>query len=132
MYHDPFRRTDFMFTLGPIMFTILSMLFIGLFAVIIIGGIKEWNKNNHSPVLIVEAVLVGKRINVSHSHHDHGESNISHSSSSSSYYVTFEVESGDRMEFHVTGQEYGLLVEGDKGKLTFQGTRYKAFERVRG
>ena len=46
-----------------------------------------------------------------------------------SYYVTFQVESGDRMEFHVTGQQFGLLLEGDQGNLSFQGTRYLGFER---
>ena len=30
------------------------------------------------------------------------------------------------MEFSVSGREYGLLVEGDTGRLTFQGTRYLA------
>ena len=43
--------------------------------------------------------------------------------------MAFEVESGDRMEFAVQGQEYGLLIEGDYGKLTFQGTRYMGFVR---
>lgn len=50
---------------------------------------------------------------------------------STRYYVTFQVESGDRMEFSVTGLEYGMLAEGDIGKLTFQGTRYLSFERDR-
>ena len=45
--------------------------------------------------------------------------------------MTFQVESGDRMEFHVPGNEYGLLAEGDAGRLSFQGTRYLAFERNR-
>ena len=27
-------------------------------------------------------------------------------------------------------QDYGYLVEGDHGKLTFQGTRYLSFERA--
>ena len=35
----------------------------------------------------------------------------------------------DRMEFHVAGHEFGLLVEGDRGILSFQGTRYLGFER---
>ena len=43
---------------------------------------------------------------------------------------TFQVESGDRMEFHVGGAEYGMLAEGDAGKLTFQETRYLGFERM--
>ena len=45
------------------------------------------------------------------------------------YYVTFQVESGDRMELTVSGPDYGMLVEGDIGKLSFQGTRYLGFER---
>lgn len=51
-----------------------------------------------------------------------------HTTSSTSYYVTFQVESGDRIEFCVKGSEYGMLVEGDRGRLTFQGTRYLGFE----
>lgn len=53
-------------------------------------------------------------------------------SASTWYYVTFQVESGDRMEFSVTGSEYGMLAEGDCGKLSFQGTRYLSFERNEG
>lgn len=52
-----------------------------------------------------------------------------HSSSSTSYYVTFQVESGDRIEFLVAEMEYGMLAEGDEGKLTFQGKRFKGFDR---
>ena len=28
------------------------------------------------------------------------------------------------------GQDYGMLVEGDRGRLTFQGTRYLDFQRM--
>ena len=37
--------------------------------------------------------------------------------------------SGDRMELRLSGAEYGMLAEGDRGRLTFQGTRYLSFER---
>ena len=80
-------------------------------------------ENNNSPVITVNAVMVTKRMNVSH--HNHAE----HYSSSTTYYATFEVESGNRMEFVVQAQEYGMLVERDNGRLTFQGTRYLGFER---
>ena len=30
----------------------------------------------------------------------------------------------------MAGHEFGMLVEGDRGKLTFQGTRYLGFERT--
>ena len=47
------------------------------------------------------------------------------------YFVTFEFESGDRLELMVDGSEYGLLAEGDCGMLSFQGTRYLGFVRDR-
>ena len=108
------------------MFGIVFVLVIGVFVVNLVRGIGQWNKNNHSPRLTVPATVVSKRANVSHHHHA-GEHHHSHTSTS--YYVTFEVESGDRMELHMSGTEYGLLIEGDKGNLSFQGTRYLGFER---
>jgi len=47
--------------------------------------------------------------------------NMMHSSSTS-YYATFEVESGNRMEFHISVHEYIQLAENDYDKLTFLGT----------
>ena len=55
---------------------------------------------------------------------------VHHTTASTSYYATFQVESGDRMELEVSGPEYGQLVEGDRGKLSFQGTRYLGFNRI--
>ena len=62
-------------------------------------------------------------------HQHYGGGGVGHTTHSTSYYATFQVESGDRMELNLSGQEYGLLAEGDRGKLTFQGTRYLGFER---
>ena len=112
-----------------VMFTLVFLLVIGVFVVVIVKGISTWNKNNHSPRLTVPATVVGKRADVSHHHHA-GTDNGIHHHSSTTYYVTFQVESGDRMELHVTGTQYGLLIEGDSGRLSFQGTRYLGFERV--
>lgn len=106
------------------MFSIVFLLVIGMFIFVFVKGISTWSKNNNSPRLIVDAVVVSKRTSVSH---HHGQNNIS--STSTSYYVTFQVETGDRMEMRVSGQEYGMLVEGDYGRLSFQGTRYLGFER---
>ena len=118
------------FGIFGIMFTLVFVLVIGMFIVIAIKGIGQWNKNNHSPRLTVPATIVAKRTNVSHHHHhNHGGTGMHHTTHSTTYYVTFQVESGDRIELHVAGHEFGLLVEGDQGKLTFQGTRYLGFER---
>lgn len=112
------------FGLFGVMFTIVFILILGVFIFTFAQGIRQWNKNNHSPRLTVPATVIAKRTNVSHHHHDN------HPHTSTSYYVTFQVESGDRMELHMAGNEYGLLLEGDRGKLTFQGTRYLGFERI--
>ena len=114
------------FGMFEVMFSIVFFLIIGVFVAMLVKGIGQWNKNNHSPRLTVPATIVAKRTNVSH--HHTGEHHHHHTSTT--YYVTFQVESGDRMEFHVTGQEYGLLIEGDRGNLSFQGTRYLGFERT--
>ena len=114
------------FGLMGIVSSLIFLVVIGMLIFTAAKGINQWNKNNHSPRLTVPATVVAKRTNVS-SHHHHN--NMHHTTHSTTYYVTFQVQSGDRMELHVTGQEYGLLVEGDQGHLTFQGTRYLGFER---
>ena len=122
---------DIMFAIFPIIFSLMFLLVFGVVLFGIIKGISQWNKNNNSPRLTVPATVVAKRTNVSHHHHHHGTNDIGHhTSTSTSYYVTFQVESGDRMELHMAGNQYGLLVEGDRGKLTFQGTRFLSFERT--
>lgn len=100
---------------------LFHLMFFAVFAVFLftIGrGFAEWSRNNRSPSLSVEAKVVTKR-----AHHRYR--------SGTSYYVTFEVENRDRMELRVDRREYGMLVEGDLGVLSFQGTRYLAFYRSR-
>ena len=114
--------------LVPIVFLVV----IGIILTMAVKGIIIWNKNNHSPRLTVDAVIVSKREDVSgHSHNMVGNSTGIHGYHTyTSYYVTFQFDSGDRLEFSVEGTEYGMLAEGDRGKLTFQGTRYLGFERT--
>lgn len=110
--------------------TLFFLAFAAIIVVFIIGavrGVSTWHKNNNSPRLTVEAAVVAKRQNTDVSHHHH-DSHV-HTSTSTTYYATFQFESGDRLELHLSGQEYGLLAEGDVGELTFQGTRYLDFRR---
>lgn len=118
---------NFMFDVFPYIFGAMFILIFGIILIAIVKGIKQWDKNNKSPVLTVDAKIVAKRAEQrrrSSSSNDHMSDGIS-----TDYYVTFEFESGDRSEFELQGSEYGLLIEGDRGKLTFQGTRYKEFHR---
>ena len=118
---------DFMMDDGSL-FEIAALAFIGLiffiifsvFILAIIQGLKTWNYNNQQPKLNIVAKVVTKR----------AEHSRSDDSSSTWYYATFEVESGDRIEMDISGKEYGLLAEGDVGELTFQGSRYLGFKRI--
>lgn len=107
-----------------IMFTIVPVIVIGMFIYAIVSGIGTWHKNNNSPRLSVPVKIVTKRTNTTYTHQQDMMA-----SSHTTYYVTFEVESGDRIELVVPSREYGLMVNGDQGTLTFQGTRYISFDR---
>ena len=116
----------FGFDMFNVVFTLMFITVFAVFVIALVKGLCQWNKNNHAPRLTVPVTVVSKRTNVSHHHHA-GEHHMS--STSTSYFVTFQVESGDRMELHLSGSQYGLIVEGDRGLLTFQGTRFLNFER---
>lgn len=107
------------------MFFLVFFLILGMIIFTIIKGVGQWNKNNRSPRLTVPATVVAKRADVAH----HLDSGTHTTHSSTTYYATFQVASGDRMELSVSGGEYGMLAEGDLGDLSFQGTRYLGFER---
>ena len=116
------------FSIMQIMVPVMFVLVFGIIIVTMVRGICEWNKNNHSPKLSVPAKVVSRRTAVSRHHHHQGNG-MHHTQTATSYYATFQVESGDRIEFLVSGTEYGMLAEGDSGELTFQGTRYLNFQR---
>ena len=109
------------FSIMQIMVPVMFVLVFGIIIVTMVRGVGEWNKNNQSPKLTVPATVVAKRSDV--------HRGIETMHTFTSYYVTFQVESGDRMEFEISDMEYGMLAEGDSGELTFQGTRYLNFRR---
>lgn len=129
MFNDPFGGPRIVGGFFSI-FYIVFFLILGLIVFAIVSNIKRWHKNNNSPRLTVEASVVTKRMSTSHHDHHNADHSVS-TSYSNYYYATFQFESGDRMELGVSGEEFGMLVEGDVGKLTFQGTRYISFERFR-
>lgn len=120
-----------MFRLVPVLVAIVFIIILGILISRAIQAGKQWKRNNESPVLTVDAVVKSKRMDVCY----HQNANLNQPGqmgySRTFYYVTFEVESGDRMEFSVNGTEYGVLAQDDTGKLTFQGTRYLGFDRKR-
>jgi hypothetical protein len=104
-----------------IVFALIALFILLTFVTIIFKGLSHWSRNNNSPLLTVPAVLVGKR-------QEHSRSS---DSSSTWYYVTFEVPGhSNRLELPVHGHQWGTLVEGDRGQLTYQGTRFRSFDRL--
>lgn len=108
----------FGFGLFRIIWLLMFGLIFGLFISTLIKNAKQNRKNDNSPRLTTEATVVTKRTKVWGDH------------SRTDYYVTFQFESGDRLELEIPHNQFGYLVEGDHGKLTFQGTRYLNFERI--
>ena len=86
-------------------------------------AVKGYFENRRSPVVEAAARVVAKRSKVS------GGGPGPCSYASTSYFVTFEDEFGDRREWEMPEEQYGLLVEGDKGTLTIQGEWFKGFTR---
>ena len=113
--------------LFSILFPLVFLVVLGMILFTVVSNLRTWSKNNASPRLTVPATVVAKRMNVSRHHTDNAMARTF-----TTYYVTFQVESGDRMELRLSGTEYGQLAEGDTGRLNFQGTRYLGFERKDG
>ena len=116
-----------------LIFILIFLVFLGIFFFTVFKVLREKRKNDRSPRLTVPATIVSKRADMTQrSDPVGGDVTGAHgytTASSTTYYVTFQVESGDRMELTVPGSEYGFLIEGDRGRLSFQGTRFLSFER---
>ena len=102
-----------------VVFVIIFILFLTVFVLVLVRGVRQAHRNNQSPVLVIEALVVSKRQHISRTY-EH---------LSTSYYATFEAETGSRMELELSATDFGLLAEGDRGRLTFQGTRSLGFQR---
>jgi len=114
------------FMIFQVIFILMFLLVIGTFVFLGVTVFRRWRKNENSPRLTVPATVLSKRTHYTSGSH----SGRMHHSGSTWYYVTFQLESGDRMELQVYGEQFGLLIEGDRGNLTFQGTRYLSFDRI--
>lgn len=109
-----FGFMDFLF---PVLFLAIFGLAFGTIVSTLVKNSKQEQKNNASPRLTCEATVVTKRTQVRGDH------------AHTTYFATFQFESGDRLEMQIPHDRFGYLVEGDRGNLSFQGTRFLGFER---
>ena len=106
------------FRVFPVFFFVVFALVAFIIGMTLAQNIKKNRINDNSPRVTSAAEVVTKRTHVWGDH------------SRTDYFVTFQFESGDRLELHVPSSQFGYLVEGDRGELTFQGTRFLGFERT--
>jgi len=121
MFFSPIE--NFMFNAVPIIVVVIFVIVIGTFLVVIGKGISENIRNSKMEEVTIPARIISKRTHVWGGH--------GNSSAHTSYYVTFEDENGERMEFSVSDSFYSMHAEGDTGMLTHKGTRFIHFERDR-
>ena len=118
------------FEVFPYLFGIMFVTIFIIFVSILLSSLARKKQDDASPRLTVSAQVVSRRTELLRSA---GSRNMDMAigTGRTDYYVTFQVESGDRMELAVSGEEYGLLREGDEGTLRFQGKRFLCFARSR-
>lgn len=101
----------------PLWFKIIFGAVFLLIAGTILYSIISRAKDRSKPVIPVRAKVVEKRTDV------HG-----HDHSWTTYYATFELENGTRMELELPDNKAGFIIKGDEGILSFQGKLFVSFQ----
>ena len=109
---------NLIFSIFPVLFLLMFCFVSGTIISTLVKSAKQERRNNDSPRITSQTTVVAKR---THVRGDHAHT---------TYFATFQFESGDRLELTVPHSQFGYLVEGDRGMLTFQGTRFLEFTRT--
>ncbi|GMK39577.1 membrane protein [Paenibacillus sp. CCS19] len=123
-YGEPNGFFDFLDEI-PLFFKLfggtLFIIVVGAFGYVIIKGLSGWASNNAAQIMTKRCKVTDKRTEV--------WGGSGESSANTSYYITFEFEDHSRIELPIRDNQFGLISVGDQGNLTYQGTRFKAFNR---
>lgn len=111
----------------------MSLLLIGLFFAIIIGGItyQQIQKmrvsahNDTLPVLATSATLISKRKDVIAQ--PPGINPKNQIAPSTMFFASFRLPEGQTVEVQVDNLQFAGLTEGEQGRLTYRGTRFLGF-----
>lgn len=109
----------------------LFVVVVGIIAVSVGRGLLQWGRNNKQPVLTVDSRIVSKRTEINQRHtHEPNDQMTSHTNTV--YYITFEVESGDRMEFPSAENSSDYARKGIREGLRFKAPGSKVLSAVCG
>lgn len=89
---------------------------------------KIWTYGGGKPIITVNSKVINKRVRTFHDTQSYGDMIPSYNYITS-YYVTFEMESEEKLEFSITDVEFENIAIGDTGKLSYQGSKFLAFEK---
>lgn len=95
---------EFIFAIFPVLFAVMFIFAFGTVIISWIQAMKQWNKNNNSPRLTVDANIVGKRTAFRR-----GIRNSGVHTGSTSYYAAFQVESGEQIRVKHSSQYVWLV-----------------------
>lgn len=118
----PSGPVDAMFSGIPAMMGLILVAMVVLVVFRLFRGAQRFVENCAQPEREVAARVVGRRAQTEGS----GDGPVT-----TTYYATFEMGDGERLELRLPHREYGQLAEGDQGRLTHQGTWFRGFERTR-
>lgn len=107
--------------------------FIAMFCVIVglslIIVVRQWWKNRHSPLIVTQATILDKRIEEHYIRSKRSAGIGYRTRKVMIYYITFNLEGGEHIEFRINELVHSELKKGDCGKLTFRGSKYIGFVR---
>jgi hypothetical protein len=95
---------------------------------VLFDNCEIWTYGKSRPIVTVDARVVNKRYKTFHDAQVFGDMVPSYTFSTS-FFITFEIDKEEKLEFSLTAVEFKNITEGDVGKLSYQGNRFLAFER---
>ena len=112
---------------------IMLVLIIAIFTAIFFRCIFEWTINKCSAMESVDAFVVAKQQGmIQQQIPNAGDATGGHGFTLQEqpwYKITFRMTDSTEKEFNVDNQSFRVLKEGEKGILTYQGTRYLGFKK---
>ena len=116
-----------------IFFIAALIIVVGGIVAIVVKMILQKRRNDRSPIVTKHAEVASKRTDRTSQQQpvagDVTGAHGFHHMSFTTYYVRFRTEDGAYAELPVEGSVYEQLNEGDRGTLTYQGTRFLGFSR---
>jgi heme/copper-type cytochrome/quinol oxidase subunit 2 len=106
--------------------TIAPIFVVAVIAFAAFSIIRNWTYNKSQPRVAAEATITKKRTDYTTSS---TSDDLTQSTSTDWYYITFQFTTGDKKEFSVKNSDYRQFHEAEKGILTFQGNNFIGFQR---